>query len=147
MVQLWRLARCRRHHRCRLSPLPIRVAVLDAMGIFLAGLSRHDPDAGLVLAAAGVGLPPEDQPALWRTACFVIGVMSIYAVLQTHIDYFAQHMFFVHRWAHFVLHHAGAFLIALGAAGPVLRAGMPEFLLPLLDARPCDAVSMSCSIR
>jgi putative membrane protein len=57
-------------------------------------------------------------------------------VLQTHIDYLAQHMFFVHRWAHFVLHHAGAFFIALGAAGPVLRTGMPAFLLPFLDARP-----------
>jgi putative membrane protein len=62
--------------------------------------------------------------------------VSIYAVLQTHIDYLAQHMFFVHRWAHFVLHHAGAFFVALGAAGPVLRAGMPSFLLPFLDARP-----------
>ena len=93
----------------------------------------------LTLAWYGRGwlrLSPEDQPALWRTACFVIGVMSIYAVLQTHIDYLAQHMFFVHRWAHFVLHHAGPFFIALGAAGPVLRAGMPSFLLPLLDAPP-----------
>jgi putative membrane protein len=44
-------------------------------------------------------------------------------------------MFFVHRWAHFDLHHAGAFLIALGASGPVLRAGMPPFLPPILDAR------------
>jgi len=80
-------------------------------------------------------LSPEDRPAFWRTACFVTGVMSIYAVLQTHIDYLAQHMFFVHRWAHFVLHHAGAFFVALGAAGPVLRAGMPSFLLPILSAR------------
>jgi putative membrane protein len=80
-------------------------------------------------------LSPEDRPAFWRTACFVTGVMSIYAVLQTHIDYLAQHMFFVHRWAHFVLHHAGAFFVAVGAAGPVLRAGMPSFLLPILSAR------------
>jgi putative membrane protein len=77
-----------------------------------------------------------ERPAAWRAATFVAGVLSIYIVLQTHIDYWAQHMFFVHRWAHFVLHHAGAFLIALGACGPVLRAGMPDALLPMLDAKP-----------
>jgi len=77
-----------------------------------------------------------EQPSWWRTACFVVGVVSFYVVLQTHVDYLAQHMFFVHRWAHFVLHHAGAFLIALGAGGPAIRAGMPAFLLPVVDARP-----------
>ncbi|MGZ5932139.1 MAG: cytochrome c oxidase assembly protein [Rhizomicrobium sp.] len=78
----------------------------------------------------------EERPAAWRAASFVIGVLSFYAVLQTHIDYLAQHMFFVHRWAHFVLHHAGAFLIALAASGPVIRAGMPAFLVPVVDAKP-----------
>ena len=76
------------------------------------------------------------RPGMWRTACFVLGVASFYFVLQTHLDYLAQHMFFVHRWAHFVLHHAGAFFIALGLAGPVLRAGVPSFLHPMLDAKP-----------
>ena len=78
----------------------------------------------------------ENRPPLWRGLCFVAGVLSIYIVLQTHIDYLAQHMFFVHRWAHFVLHHAGAFLVALGMSGPVLRAGMPAFLRPVIDAGP-----------
>jgi len=73
--------------------------------------------------------------APWRVASFVLGILSFYAVLQTHIDYWAQHMFFAHRWAHFVLHHAGAFLIGLAAAGPVLRAGMPEFLTLFIDAK------------
>ena len=82
------------------------------------------------------GIEPTERPALWRAFSFVLGVVTFYAVLQTHIDYLAQHMFFVHRWAHFVLHHAGAFFIALGASGPVLRAGMPSFLLPFVDARP-----------
>ena len=77
-----------------------------------------------------------ERPAVWRVACFLTGILSFYVVLQTHVDYLAQHMFFVHRWAHFVLHHAGAFLIALGAPASVLRAGMPRFLLPLVDARP-----------
>jgi putative membrane protein len=82
----------------------------------------------------------EDRPAWWRIACFVLGLVSIYAVLQTRIDYYAQHMFFVHRWAHFVLHHAGAFGIALGAAGPVMRAGMPPFVRAVFEARPVKAV-------
>jgi putative membrane protein len=73
----------------------------------------------------------EEKPALWRQISFVTGVLSLYAVLQTHVDYYAQHMFFVHRAAHFVLHHAGAFLIALGASGSVVWAGMPDFLKPL----------------
>jgi putative membrane protein len=80
-------------------------------------------------------LESSERPALWRVVSYVLGVLSFYAVLQTHFDYLAQHMFFVHRWAHFDLHHAGAFLIALGASGPVLRAGLPSFLRPLLDAQ------------
>ena len=84
-------------------------------------------------------LPKAQQPALWRKVCFVFGVLSFYVVLQTRVDYYAQHMFFVHRWAHFVLHHAGAFLIAMGMSGPVLFAGMPEFLKPLVRSRPLQA--------
>jgi putative membrane protein len=76
------------------------------------------------------------HPPLWRQALFVLGVASFYVVLQTRIDYYAQHLFFAHRWAHFVLHHAGAFAIAMGMSGPVLYAGMPDFLKPLVTARP-----------
>src|SRR5262249_1938138 len=81
-------------------------------------------------------LPADERPRLWQMLCFVGGVLIDYAMLQTHVDYYAQHMFFVHRWAHFVLHHLGAFLIALGFAGPAIRAGMPAFLLPVIHARP-----------
>jgi len=81
-------------------------------------------------------LPKDRHPPLWRLICFVLGVASFYIVLQTRIDYYAQHMFFVHRWAHFVLHHAGAFLIALGMCGEVLWAGMPDFLKPVIQSRP-----------
>jgi len=84
-------------------------------------------------------LPKERHPPLWRLMCFVLGVASFWIVLQTRIDYYAQHMFFVHRWAHFVLHHAGAFLIALGMSGSVLWAGMPDFLKPVAAARPVQA--------
>ena len=97
----------------------------------------------LTLAWYGRGiqiLPQAERPAPWRIACFVLGVLSFYVVLQTRIDYYAQHLFFAHRWAHFVLHHAGAFLIAMGMGGSALYAGMPGFLRPLVTARPLKAV-------
>ena len=99
--------------------------------------------AFLALAWYGHGiqiLPQAHRPAIWRIACFVLGVLSFYVVLQTRIDYYAQHLFFVHRWAHFVLHHAGAFLIAMGMGGEALYAGMPGFLRPLVTVRPVTAV-------
>ena len=81
-------------------------------------------------------LAPAERPPAWRQALFVAGVASFYIVLQTHIDYYAQHMFFAHRWAHFVLHHAGAFAIAFGMGGQAVFAGMPAFLKPLVQSRP-----------
>ena len=85
-------------------------------------------------------LPRGEWPALWRIASYVLGVVSIYVVLQTRLDYYALHMFFVHRAQHYVLHHSGAFMIALGAAGPALWAGMPRFLHPVLGSRPVKAL-------
>jgi putative membrane protein len=85
-------------------------------------------------------IPKEARPRPWRIAVFVLGLLSIYAVLQTHIDYYAQHAFFVHRAQQWVLHHAGPFLIALGAAGPVVRAGMPRFVARIADWWPLQRV-------
>jgi putative membrane protein len=94
----------------------------------------------LLWFARGLRLLPKDQhPPLWRSICFVAGVLSFWIMLQTRIDYYAQHMFFVHRAAHFVLHHLGAFFIALGMSGPVLWAGIPDFLKPVVRSRPVQA--------
>ena len=84
-------------------------------------------------------LPKAEHPPLWRQISFVAGLASFWIVLQTGIDYYAQHMFFVHRAAHFVLHHLGAFGVALGMSGPVLFAGMPDFLKPVVTSRPVQA--------
>ena len=81
-------------------------------------------------------LSASQRPSRWRVACFVLGVAADYIVLQTHVDYYALHLFYVHRWAHFALHHAAAFFIALGAAGPVIYAGMPRFGRVLCDSWP-----------
>jgi putative membrane protein len=93
----------------------------------------------LALVWFGTGLrrlPYSAHPPLWRTLSFLLGVTMTYGVLQTHVDYYAQHMFFVHRAQHYVLHHLGAFLIALGASGPVIWAGMPDFLKPVFASKP-----------
>lgn len=118
---------------CRTYPaeLPFFLPWEFSWPVFLA--------TGLSLAWFFIGLkrlPRAEHPPLWRSLCFVLGIASLYAMLQTHIDYYAQHMFFIHRAQHFVLHHIGAFLVALGASGPVLWAGMPEFLKPIFDSKP-----------
>lgn len=80
-----------------------------------------------------------ERPPVWRSVSFLLGVASFYIVLQTRFDYLAQHMFFVHRLAHFILHHAGAFLIALGTSAPALRKGMPAWVRATVDSRPLRA--------
>lgn len=79
--------------------------------------------------------------ALWRTLTFLLGIALIYAVLQTHFDYWAQHMFFIHRGQHLILHHLAPFLIVLAAPTHVLGAAVPErlrpgFLVPLAHVAP-----------
>ncbi len=74
-----------------------------------------------------------DRPALWRSLSYVAGVLSIYTVLQTHFEYLAEHMFFLNRVQHVVMHHLGPFLIALAWPGAVLRRGMPPALRRLID--------------
>ncbi len=100
---------------------PVYLATTLGLAWFFIGLRR---------------LPVAQHPPAWRNVCFIVGVLSLYAMVQTHIDYYAQHMFFIHRAQHFILHHVGAFLIALSASGSVLWAGMPEFLKPLLISKP-----------
>jgi putative membrane protein len=64
----------------------------------------------------------------WRALTFFLGVALNYAVLQTYVDFLAQHMFWIHRLQHLILHHIGPVLIVLTAPGPVLRAGIPAGL-------------------
>src|SRR3954469_13133718 len=61
---------------------PVFLATSLSLAWFFIGLRR--------LSAT----PP---PPLWRSICFVTGVLWLYVMVQTHIDYYAQHMFFIHR--------------------------------------------------
>ena len=104
---------------------PVYLATTLSLGWFFIGLAR---------------LPQAERPSLWRRASFLLGVLSVYAVLQTHYDYLAQHMFFLHRAQHLILHDIGTFLIALGTPGRAIWAGMPDWLKRPLTARPIRAV-------
>ncbi|MGH6887843.1 MAG: cytochrome c oxidase assembly protein [Rhizomicrobium sp.] len=104
---------------------PVFLVTALGLGWFVTGLVR---------------LPKSGRPPVWRQISFAVGVLSTYAVLQTHLDYYAQHMFFVHCAQHLVLHHLGAFLIALGMPGVAIRAGMPAGVRSLLDSRPVRGI-------
>lgn len=70
-----------------------------------------------------------------RAMLFWPGLLLMYAMLQTQYDFYAQHMFFLHRFQHLVLHHLAPFLIALALPQERLLAGIPapvrQHLIPL----------------
>lgn len=75
-----------------------------------------------------------------RAMLFWVGLLLIYGVLQSHYDFYAQHMFFLHRLQHLILHHLAPLLIVLALPGGRLRAGAPPLLRkhlfdPLLHSR------------
>jgi putative membrane protein len=89
----------------------------------------------------GLALIPEaERPAMWRRVAFLAGVAVIYAVLQTRFEYWSQHMFFLNRIQHVVMHHLGPFLVALGCAGGTIRRGMPPRLRRIVKAAPMVTV-------
>jgi putative membrane protein len=105
----------------------VLIAFVVAGGLFWCGLRRRR-QAGLT---TGVG----------RTLSFYVGLLLSYGVLQTYVDYLSQHMFWVHRAQHLVLHHLGPFLIMLAVPHEVLGWGLPVRLregvmLPLWRSRP-----------
>ncbi len=84
----------------------------------------------------GLALSPlEERPPVWRRAAFVIGLAATYAVLQTRFEYWSQHMFFLNRIQHVVMHHLGPFLMALGWPGSTILRGMPAWARRLAENR------------
>jgi putative membrane protein len=62
----------------------------------------------------------------WRCASFLLGLLAGYASLQTYFDFLAQHMFWVHRLQHLVLHHLAPILVIAGTPGRILAESVPE---------------------
>jgi putative membrane protein len=80
------------------------------------------------LYANGLRLTTSAERAdrFWRPLAFFTGLVLVYLMLQTRINYLAGHMFFMHRFQHIFLHHIGPFLLALAAPQAVLLRGMPR---------------------
>ncbi|MDZ7826437.1 MAG: cytochrome c oxidase assembly protein [Gammaproteobacteria bacterium] len=91
---------------------------------------------GLVLVVWLRGFVRRRDARAGEAATFLTGLGLCYVVLHTRFDYYAQYMFFMHRLQHLVLHHLGAFLIALAAPWATLAAGTPapvrRLLAPIL---------------
>jgi len=86
------------------------------------------------------GSASSSEQERFRALLFWSGLVLMYAMLQTRYDFYAQHMFFLHRLQHLVLHHLAPFLIALSAPGERLLAGLPapirhHLIEPLLGCR------------
>jgi putative membrane protein len=60
-----------------------------------------------------------------RKLMFWAGMGIIYLSLQTYLDFYAEHEFFVHRTQQLLLHHLAPLLIVLAYPASVLRAGVP----------------------
>ncbi|HEY3783876.1 MAG TPA: cytochrome c oxidase assembly protein [Steroidobacteraceae bacterium] len=83
--------------------------------------------AAVVLYARGANHPeaPSSRQSRWSALSFYLGTALIYVALQTRFDYLAQHMFWIHRLQHLVLHHIGPVLICLAAPWAAIAAGVP----------------------
>ena len=80
----------------------------------------------------GLGrIAPERRPGPLRRAFFLLGVFSIYIVLQTRFEYLSQHLFSLNRAQAVTLSMAGPFCIGIAWMQEVLAAGVPGWLLAL----------------
>lgn len=59
---------------------------------------------------------------------YFAGVGVTYSALQTVLNYYASHMFFVLQLQHFLLHDLGPALLAAAAPGETLVCGLPRRL-------------------
>jgi putative membrane protein len=80
-------------------------------------------------------MPIGERPSRWRAVSFLLGIGAIYIVLQTHFEYLAEHMFFLNRAQHVVMHHLGPLLIALAWPWPTILRGMPDGVLRIVGSR------------
>jgi putative membrane protein len=124
------------------------------MSLLLTYLSPWEFSPTLLISCVGAGVlywrgmrqrrREGVRTGFWRTLSFFVGLLLIYAVMQTYIDYLSQHMFWVHRLQHLVLHHLAPLLIVLAYPHEVLKRGVSaqihkRILLPLWNSWPVRA--------
>jgi len=76
-------------------------------------------------------IPAENRPSRLRQGFFLVGVLSIYFVLQTRFEYFSQHLFSLNRTQAVTISMAGPFCIGIAWMQDVLALGVPAWLLAL----------------
>lgn len=64
----------------------------------------------------------------WRQIGYYGSVLALYLAMQSQIDYYAQHMFYIHRLQHLMLHHIGPFFLMLTAPQRLLVLGLPRVI-------------------
>jgi putative membrane protein len=67
-------------------------------------------------------------PGAWRSIAFFAGLALNYIALQTYFDYLSQHMFWVHRLQHLILHHIAPILLVAAAPASTLGSGLPRLI-------------------
>lgn len=101
------------------------------MNTIVDWLRPWEPSAPVFIACAlafglyAIGMMRGARPGFWAATSYFLGVGLIFAVTQTHYDYYSQYLFSAHRLQHLILHHLGPFLIALSMPTAVLAAAMP----------------------
>lgn len=104
----------------------------DTLKEFLAWWVPWEPSVTLVVCVVvasvlyirGARRAPRTAP--WpRQLAWWIGLLMVYVGLHTHLDYYAEHQFFMHRLQHLLLHHMGPFLMVWAYPGTTLRQGLP----------------------
>lgn len=88
-------------------------------------------------------------PSPARRTAFWLGLALLYGASHTQLDYYSEHVFFMHRIQHSVLHHIGPFLMMLSRPGEVLAAGMPDLwhkkIHSRLDGWPLPRLARLCN--
>lgn len=81
-----------------------------------------------------------------RQALFWSGWVMLYLSLHTHVDYFAERVFFVHRLQHVFLHHLAPLLVMAAYPGSVFWAGLPVKIRHSLRAFSLSKLGRVCIV-
>lgn len=87
-------------------------------------------------------IEPGKKPGRLRQTFFLTGIAGIYFVLQTHFEYFAQHMFFLNRIQAVTIGMVSPFCIAIGWMSEPLARGIPPWLLRLSQSRAVHKIGL-----
>jgi putative membrane protein len=79
-----------------------------------------------LLAASAFYLRRKTHEPWAAQLAFWSGLLLFYVAAFTHLDYLAEHQFFIHRLQHALLHHLAPSLMVLSRPGRALWSGLPR---------------------